>query len=789
MRPVSREGLVKPSGRAGPFWRRVSCAATLALACLGSAGTLGSQEVSQRTGVLTGQVLDATTQRPVIGALVEILGTGISASTDEAGRFTAREVPVGVFSLEVRAIGYAPFLYANAVVGTGKPATVAIPLVAAPLEVDPLSVTASYFGRTANEALTSTAILGSQGIRRAPGVQEDVVRAVSLLPGIGVTTGGRNDLTVRGGAPYENLFIVDGLEVPNINHFGSQGSTGGPLALVDIEFVEEVGFSSGGFGPRYGDRSASVTNITLRDGNEDRLSGTANLSATGFGLIAEGPVGAGSFLFGVRRSYLDLLFKAAGFSFVPSYWDFQLKATQQLAPRHSLSLLAVGAIDQVAFNNETEDDRFDNARILAPEQNQYFTGLTWKYLLERGLLSVTAGRTWVGFESFQQDSLLQTVFRNLSSEGENTVRVDLTLTPAERLEITAGNVLKFAGDLSYEVEMDGKYRYDEAGIPRPLTIDTAFSAVRNGTYVRAEYRFGSRVRAEAGLRADVYGFLDSGLQLSPRFGVGVDVGDRSTIGLSAGRYVQPPSYIWLIGDPGNPDRLSPFKSDQAVLSFTHLARPDLQIRLEGFGKRDRDYAARVWRPEAVISPAGFENVTYDIPIGLEPLVSTGRGEAYGGELFVQKKLSEIPLYGLVSFSLSRSKFRGLDDIERPGAYDTRVIGTTLVGYRFNAAWEVSGKFRIATGRPTTPFIEEGPQTGRLDFSRYNELRFPTFSALDIRIDRTWNFRTVRLELYLDVQNLYGRENVDEVFWNPRTGEAEPEESLGILPSIGVNVTF
>jgi hypothetical protein len=245
----------------------------------------------------------------------------------------------------------------------------------------------------------------------------------------------------------------------------------------------------------------------------------------------------------------------------------------------------------------------------------------------------------------------------------------------------------------------------------------------------------------------------------------------------------------LIGDPGNPDRLSPFRSDQAVLSFAHLPRPDLQVRVEGFVKRYTDYVARIWRPEAVLAPAGFEDVTYDIPFGLEPLVSSGSGRAFGGELFVQKKLSEIPLYGLVSLSVSRSEFRGLDEADRPGAYDTRVIGTALAGYRFNSAWEVSGKFRIASGRPTTPFIEVGPQAGRLDFSRYNELRFPTFNALDVRVDRTWNFRTVRLEVYLDVQNVYGRQNVDQVFWNARTGKAEPEESLGILPSIGVNVTF
>jgi hypothetical protein len=167
-------------------------------------------------------------------------------------------------------------------------------------------------------------------------VQEDVVRAVALTR-VAITTGGRNDLAVRGGAPYENLFLVDGLEVPNINHFGSQGSTGGPLTVLNIDFIREASFSTGGFGVQYGDRTASLSSFSLREGNNERLAGEVNLSATGFGIIGEGPLGKnGTFLASVRRSYLDWCFARRTFI---QYWTAD-KVTQRIGTGF-LSLVAV----------------------------------------------------------------------------------------------------------------------------------------------------------------------------------------------------------------------------------------------------------------------------------------------------------------------------------------------------------------------------------------------------------------------------------------------------------------
>ena len=193
------------------------------------------------------------------------------------------------------------------------------------IELEGVTVSSDVFENLPTE-VNSVKKFSYEEIRRSPGGFEDVVRALSVLPGVARQSAGRNDLVVRGGAPSENLYIVDGLIVPNINHFGSQGSTGGPLSFINLDFVEETTFSTGGFQANYGDKLSSVLKIDLREGRKDRLGGKALVSASQFGLNLEGPVSENSnFIFSLRRSYLDFIFNAAGFNFVPEYYDLLTK--------------------------------------------------------------------------------------------------------------------------------------------------------------------------------------------------------------------------------------------------------------------------------------------------------------------------------------------------------------------------------------------------------------------------------------------------------------------------------
>ncbi len=747
--------------------------------------------LAQGTGTISGSVVASGTEHPLAGAQVVVEGTAQRAVADERGRFVIIGVAPGVWRVQVRAIGYRPVIVPDVAVGSGKPTTLAVRLLPAPVDVAAVEVRAAYFTPTA-EGTTSTQTLSAEAIRRAPGVQEDVVRAVALLPGVGVTQPGRNDLAVRGGAPFENLFLVDGVEVPNINHFGTQGSTGGPLSLINVDAVEQASFSAGGFAAKYGDRTASVTSITLREGNRTHIGGEFTLSATGGFAVAEGPLGErGSFYVSARRSYLDLLFKAAGFGFVPAYSDLQVKAVQDLGARDKLSFLFIGADGTVTFFNDDADQRYDNSRVAAPSQQQYFSGLTWRRLVPRGLLDITLGRTWTEFRTIQNDSLSppSTIFRAFTTEGEQSLRADLTVQATPRVELNMGAVARYASDLRYDLVLPGALRTDASGTPQPLAVDTTFTADRQALYAQLAWHATPRLRTTLGMRADRYGFLGGAARGSPRLGARYALTERTALTASAGRYWQTPSFIWLVGDPSNAS-LPPFRADQAVIGVEHLLRDDTKLQFEVYAKGYAQYPRRVFRPQAVLSPSGFDDVTSDIPFGLEPLAAVATGRAVGAELFAQKQLSDVPLFGLASVSVARTTFDGADGVRRAGSFDTRAIGNIVLGWRPNPKWELSGKFRVAGGLPTTPFITAGPDAGRQDFSRWNAgERLPLFHSLDLRIDRRWSLQRVQLIGYLDIQNVYDRENVSGLQWDQRAQLVERNTSIGLLPSIGLSVEF
>ncbi len=765
---------------------------TLCLVSVLPARTLAAVQ-PRPDGVVSGRVFDAVTEEPLASAVVRVLGQQVASQTDSAGRFTLRGVQPGIVRLEVRRIGYAPQVKSDVAVSAGKPVVVAIALVRTTVQLDVVQVQPAAFSAQAPSATPVSSIgLSAEELRRTPGALEDVVQAIAISPGVASTTGGRNDLFVRGGASYENLFVVDNLEVPNINHFGTQGTTGGPISLLNIRFIDNVTLSTGGFGVRYGDRLSSTTNLTLREGNRERMSGEVNLAASQYGAIVEGPLGKdASFLFNVRRSYLDLLFKALGVAFIPTYTDATFKATWRPSRRDVVSLLAVGAQDDVNFNNDKADDRVDNSRVLGTSQDQYFSGLTWKRLFGSGVATTTVGRTWTRYVTAQFDSLSppNPVFTANSTEGENSLRTDVTWQLTPRVELDVGNIAKFADRLRYDVRVPAFARLDQNGVPRALRVDTAFTALRNATYAQATLQATAALRLTAGLRADYYRFLRDRVVIAPRASAAWALNTPTTLTLSAGRYYQAPSYIWLAGDSSNVNALQPLRADQVVLALQRLVGVEWRWQVEGYAKRYANYPARVFRRNAVLQPSGFDDVTADIPFGLEPLSGTGTGRVWGAEFLVQKKLGVVPVYGLASLSLSRTSFTALDGTSTRGAFDSPVIANVVAGWRPNARWEVSGRMRSSTGLPYTPIASTGQRAGVADFRRYNAERLPFFVAVDGRLDRRWTVKGTQLVTFLDVQNVSGRENVNGFQWNPRTRLVERQSGLGVFPTIGVNWEF
>ena len=739
-----------------------------------------------QTSSVSGIVVDKSTREPLPSATVQILGTSLGASSNGEGKFMITGVAYGTYQVRASIVGYEPEIISDVVVASARNVDLRFELHEAAIGLEGVEVRANYFQRSP-DAPVSIQNLSYEEIRRSPGGFEDVIRAISVLPGVAQVQAGRNDLVVRGGAPSENLFTVDNIEIPNINHFGTQGSSGGPLSFINLDFVRETSFSTGGFGVRYGDRLSSVLNITLRDGRSDRLGGKATISATQFGLNLEGPVGSsGTFLFSARRSYLDFIFKAAGFSFVPEYWDLLGRANYTIDEQNEVTFLAVGAIDDVSWFDRNADDRFKNSRVLGTAQRQYASGFSWRNLFSHGFATLTLSRSYVSYNGTQRDSLLNPIFMNRSNEGETGLRADVVYKVSPAVELSAGASVK---NIRFLTNLALPGYVTTFGDTLDIQVnDYASRATKASSYVQASGHPFDRLTLTLGGRFDYFDLIDRKATFAPRGSLGYEFTPLTSASASIGRYYQSPSYIWLVSNPANRD-LRPIAVDQYILGVEHLLQADLKVRVEGFLKHYTDYPASLDRPYLVLANTGggFEGSDDNFAsFGLDRLVSGGRGRSYGLEVLVQKKLSDSPVYGLASLTVARSRFTALDGVERPGAFEQDVIINLSGGYMFDEHWSGSMKFRFATGRPYTPFTAQGTQ----DVAAYNSARVDPLHGLDVRVERRWNFAAWNLIAYIDIQNIYNYKNTGSVRWNAREQKVEiNNSSIGILPSIGVSAEF
>ncbi len=754
---------------------------------------------ARQSGTMTGHVKDAKTQQPLIGANVVVLGTQRGASTDTTGRFVIRNLPPGSYRLRISYIGYETLIKPDIVVTTGAPALVSASLVPAAVMGESITVSAGYFVDP-ELAPVSKVTLSREEVRRFPGGFEDVVRTAATLPGVAVVNeGGRNDLLVRGGGPSENLYVVNGFEVPNINHFGSQGSSSGALSFVNLDFVEQIEFSTGGFGAAYGDKMSSVLAIDFRPGRSDRPGGKATISATQFGLDLEGPLAQkGSFLLSARRSYLDFLFKALGQPFVPVYSDFNAFATFDLGSNSELSFIGLAALDRVERNQSTEENRVTNAGIMGNAQDQLIIGMKYRRLYRKGFVDIVLNRNFTRFRFNQSDTSEVEYFRNDSREQELALKVQTYYQFTAAVSLSAGVQLRRVST-DYDIAFADTV-YDRSGrrvpaaaldLPAHLRVDNA--GYKSASFVELETRAG-RLDLRLGLRLDYYGFLARSFYPTLRAAVAFRASDRLRVQASAGRYVQAPSLIWL-ANPANSD-LDALRNDMLVAGGNLLLRDDTRLSLEAYIKRYTDLPAGATAATSylVLSNAGvgFGGREDDFQsFGFIPLRSQGTGRAYGFELSLQKKYSDTPLYGQISLAVSKSEVTAANGRTYPGQFDQRVIVNVSGGYKFGRGWEVSGKFRLFSGAPYTPAYLPAENDGRVQNlpEEYLAARLPLSHTLDFRLERHLNFRRWSLILYTDVQNLYNnrlpvRPQYD--FWERKIID---RATLGVLPSIGVSAVF
>lgn len=762
-----------------------------------------------QTGTLEGRVYDNSTQDALAGATLELLGTELGAISDDEGRFEIPDIPSGTYSLQVTYLGYQTLLKPQILIEGGT-TQLSLGLEQQPLRTDSVVVKANPFTKSATN-LISSRNLGVEQIRTNPGGNFDISRAIQSLPGVSGSVGFRNDIIVRGGAPNENVFYLDGIEIPNINHFATQGSGGGPTGIINSIFIENVDFQSSNFGARFDNTLSSVLDFRFVEGNRQKPQFTALLSATEAGVTVDGP--AGKKLRGiasVRRSYLQFLFDAIGLPFLPDYWDFQGKMTWDINEKTKATFIGIGAIDRITFADPKDADP-ENLYILDGfpkiSQDTYTGGVNIRRLTKNGFYNLILSRNWLSNRNLQTDRETgNTVLDYHSTEAEDKLRLQFQQRSGQW-------TIGYGVNAQYSLYTNKSFIVSGAAAADTINYENTLDFVRFGAYGNASRRLlSSRLLFSLGLRTDMNTYTTDGLNplstLSPRLGLSYSLTDKWRVNASTGLYYKLPSYT-ILGYKDNQGR-SVNEDARYIQSLHYVAGIEYQpvssllISIEGFYKQYDNY------PVSLSDSISLANKGGDFGVfGDEPVASVGRGHSYGMELFMQKTLNKR-LYGTLAYTLYWSEFSGLDASRYLRSnWDNRHLITFTGGYQLGKKknWELAAKWRFLGGTPYTPYDIEA-SIGQylvngnpvLDNGRINQAETPVFSQLDLRLERKFFFKKWSLIAFIDIQNALASPNpappsftlqrdpttLDYV--QPYQAQLIANEST-VIPSIGLRARF
>ncbi len=769
--------------------------------------------VQAQNGNLSGLVTDRVTGEPLIGATIRLEGTTLGTATDFEGRYMITNIPPKTYNITASFVGYQSVTQFNLVIRSAGNIDVNFELEENTTILGEVVVKPNPFEKESNTPL-SIQKLSQEEIAAYPGGNNDIAKVVQSLPGVSGSVGGfRNDVIIRGGAPNENVYFLDDIEIPNINHFATQGSAGGPVGLLNVSFFENVTLSASAFGAQYDNVLSGVLQFDQRNGNAREFAGNLRVSSSEAALTLEGPLFKGeqetaktTYLVSARRSYLQLLFDLIGLPFLPDYWDYQYKINHQIDDYNEIYITGVGSIDDFAVNELDEFDPEQQAQqdqVPVINQRTNAIGISWKRRFKdnTGYLRATLSNNFLlnEFEQYE-DNVAQTglFFSNDSREEETRLRL---------------TVNKLTGQWSNSFGLVGiraSYQNNTEDLVNDIRFNSNLAFYRYGLFAQTSRRLlDDRLGLSLGLRMDGNSFTEGGndllATLSPRLALSyrlTPAGDWTLNG-SIGRYYKILPYTTLgfqdndgcfVNEGG-----SYIKSDHAVLGLEYLLSPAARLTVEGFYKRYDDY------PVSVLDSVSLANKGGDFEVlGSEAIESAGEGRTYGIELLFQQKFTGR-FYAIAALTFYASEFTGFEGEFKPAVWDNQVLVSLLGGYKFGNNWEISGRYRLLGPAPFAPVDQEATLVNYpavvLDYSSLGEERLDAFNQLDIRVDKKWSFPNFSLDLFLDVQNVlaqaapeppaYGldRDENGEVIQPEQLVQVNSMIEGEILPSIGIVVNF
>lgn len=770
--------------------------------------------VFAQNGTFSGAVTDAKTGEPLVGATVVLVDTELGSTTDVSGNYTIKNIPPRSYNIRASYVGYNSFTKYDVVIRSEGNIDINFQLSESAEQLEDVVIVANPFPKI-EETPLSIQKLSQQEVAAYPGGNNDIAKVVQSLPGISGSVGGfRNDVIIRGGAPSENVYYLDGIEIPNINHFSTQGSAGGPVGLLNVSFFEGVTLTTSSFGSQYDNVLSGVLQFDQRKGNERKFQGNVRVGASESALTLEGPIlkkgqekSNTSFIVSARRSYLQFLFNLIGLPILPDYWDYQYKVHHQVNPYNEIVITGVGSIDDFKVNKLEEYDPEQQAvqdQVPIIQQRTNTMGMSWKKRFRNNsgfMQTAISSNTLLNTFSQYRDNIGLTglYFKNDSKEQETKLRYALT-SFVGTWTTSMGASLQFAN-----------YTNNTSNLVNNVQYNTGLQFARYGFFAQASNRFlKNRLGVSFGLRADGNTFTSNGNELhrtiSPRASLSyqLDESGKWTWNFSAGRYYKLPAYTMLgFKDASNTlvnKDARYIQSDHLVTGAEYLVTESSRITVEGFLKQYDDYPVSVTDNVSLANKGGGFEV-----LGNERVASVGRGRTYGVEFLYQQKFNG-KLYAIAALTLYKSEFTGSDRNKFiVSTWDNGQLVSLTGGYKMSRNWEISSRFRFLGKTPYAPVNETATLANYpaviKDYSRLGTVRLQPFNQLDVRVDKKWNFKRFSLDAYLDIQNLLAVASPSEPSYGLNRDDAgnivEPRtlvivnanETGSVLPSLGLVVNF
>jgi outer membrane receptor for ferrienterochelin and colicin len=774
--------------------------------------------LAQPVHQVKGTVIDKSNRQPLEFINVMIVGLNKGGVTNAEGKFSIGQVPPGIYRLQASAIGYKTVTTPEYILST-RDLHIQIEMEENQTELEGVTVTASPFRRDI-ESPVSLRIIGLQEIEKSPGANRDISRIVQSYPGVTFSPiGYRNDLIVRGGSPSENRFYLDGVEIPNINHFSTQGASGGPVGILNADLIREVNFYTGAFPTDKGNALSSVLDFKLRDGDMERNSLKATLGASEVSLASNGHLGKKtSYLVSVRQSYLQFLFDMLGLPFLPTFTDAQFKLKTRFDARNELTVLGLGGIDKMKLNTKADDE--DNEYILSYlpkiQQETFTLGAVYRHYAGAHVQSVVASHSYLNnrntkYQQNDESDPEHLMLRLRSTEQNTQLRLENS-SSFRNWKVTVGTSLDYS---QYSNTTFQKIYTDRA---QTFDYHTYLGIMRWGLFGTVNYTsIDERFTASLGLRADANNYSaamkDLSDQLSPRLSLSYQLTEHWSLSGNAGLYYQLPPYTALgfknnNGLYANKYALRYMQVSQGSVGLNWRKGDTFEVSVEGFYK---DYD-KIPLSVADGIPLTCKGNDYGV-IGNELLTSTAQGRSYGAELLL-KWLIAKKLNLASSFTLFKSEYRTDKESEYiASAWDNRFIFNLRGTYNLPRHWSVGMKVSCIGGAPYTPYdadksslVTAWNAQGKpyYDYTRYNEERLPAFTQVDIRIDKTFYLKRCMLGFYIDLQNIAGSKLKQAdvlmstgVIKNPDAPIAEQryvmkslkQESGTLLPTLGITFEY